>query len=248
VIGAAEFARSVGGLPHEAAPERPPQAVVDGLLTDPGRMLEEAQAADAATQARAVRVLLLAILGGTAAFGAAVGFYRGGLQMLYAAIKLPLVVLLTAAVATPVLTALGVALGREARLRTDLLRVLAALARGCLMLAALAPLMLVASCVRLGYHQAVLLLVVCCIGAGGAGLPLLLRGLWAEKRGRVFLIAAMLVVVTMAGTHTAWLFRPYLVRPRTTEVPFLRALDGSFSDSVGRSQRSARGIYDEVGP
>src|SRR5688572_24850019 len=90
-----------------AEPERRPRGVVDGLLVAPRRMVEEAQAADPTTQAATVRVLLLAILGGMAAFGVAVGFYRGGVQMLYAAIKLPLVVLLTAAVAMPALTALG---------------------------------------------------------------------------------------------------------------------------------------------
>jgi hypothetical protein len=225
-----------------------PGAVVDGLLTEPQALVERGQQSDAAAQSALVRVLLLAILGGTAAFGAAVGFYRGGAQVLFAAIKLPLVVLLTAAVTTPALTALGVALGRPAGLRADLIRVLAALARGSLILAALAPLMLVATCVHLGYHAAVLLLVVCCGGAGVAGLPLLGRALWAEKQGRVLLISTMLVVVGLAGTHTSWLFRPYLVRPRTTEVPFMRALDGSFVDSVGRSQRSARGIYDERAP
>lgn len=241
MIEVAELRRMV----TEAEQERRPRGVIDGVLKEPRQWLEAALAADPATQAEAVRVLLLAILGGTAAFGAAVGFYRGGLQLLYAAVKLPLVVLLTAAVATPALTALGAALGRPAGLRTDLLRVLAALARGSLILAALAPVMLIASCVRLGYHQAVLLLVVCCAGAGVAALPLLGQALWAERRGRVFLTAAMLVVVAIAGTHSAWLLRPYLVRPRTTEVPFLRALDGNFTDSVGRTQRSARGLYDE---
>lgn len=230
------------------AVEASPAAVVDGLLTEPQALVERGQQSDAAAQSALVRVLLLAILGGTAAFGAAVGFYRGGAQVIFAAIKLPLVVLLTAAVTTPALTALGAALGRAAGLRADLIRVLAALARGSLILAALAPLMLVATCVHLGYHAAVLLLVVCCAGAGAAGLPLLGRALWAEKQGRVLLTAAMLVVVGLAGTHTSWLFRPYLVRPRTTEVPFMRALDGSFVDSVGRSQRSARGIYDEASP
>ena len=234
-------AADLGILPQ---PERP-RGVVDDLLMDPGQLVQEAQSADAATQAATVRVLLLAILGGTAVFGAALGFYRGGLQLLYAAVKLPLVVLLTAAVATPAMTAMGAALGREARLRVDLIHVLAALARGSLVLGALAPLMLVASCIRLDYHRAVLLAVVCCAGAGVTALPLLWRAVWREERGRGFLIAAMLVVVTMAGTHTAWLFRPYLVRPRTTEVPFLRALDGSFIDSLNQSQRSARGIYDE---
>jgi hypothetical protein len=229
------------------APEKPagPREVVDGLLTGPQALVEWAQRADAATQATLVRVLLLTIVGGTAGFGAAVGFYRGGSQMLFAAIKLPLVVLLTAAVTTPALTALGAALGRPAALRADLIRVLAALARGTLVLAALAPLMLVASCLQLGYHAAVLLLVLCCAVAGAAGLPLLGRTLWAEQKGRVLLLSTMLVVVSLAGTHTAWLLRPYLVRPRSTCAPFVRALDGSFGDSLERSQRSARGIYPE---
>jgi hypothetical protein len=219
--------------------------VVDGLLGEPQAMVERAQAAEANRQSALVRVLLLTILGGTAAFGAAVGFYRGGAQILFAAVKLPLVVLLTAAACTPALTALGLALGRTAGLRADLIRVLAAMARGSLMLAALAPLMLIATCLHLGYHAAVLLLVVCCALAGAVGLPVLGKALWGEGKGRVFLIAAMLVVVSLAGTHTAWLFRPYLVRPRTTSVPFLRPLDGSFGDSVERSQRSARGLYEE---
>jgi hypothetical protein len=221
-------------------------AVVDGLLTQPQATVEQAQRSDAATQTAMARVLLLAILGGTAAFGAAVGFYRGGAQILFAAVKLPLVVLIVAAVAAPSLTALGAALGRPAELRLDLFRVLAALARGALVLAALAPLMLVASCLRLGYHASVLLLVTCCAIAGAAGLPILGRALWGEKKGRVFLILGMLVVVGLGGTHTAWLFRPYLVRPRTTSVPFMRQLDGNFVDSVERSQYSVRGMYDEA--
>jgi hypothetical protein len=227
-------------------PEAPrPRGVVDGLLTDPQALVERAQEADATAQAALARTLLLTILCGTAAFGAAVGFYRGGAQMVFAAIKLPLVVLLTAGTTTPALTALGLALGRPAGLRADLLRVLAALGRGSLILAAMAPLMLVATCVHLGYHAAVLLLVLCCAIAGIGGLPMLGRALWGERKGRIFLIGAMLVVVSMAGTHTAWLLRPYLVRPRTTSVPFVRALDGTFGDAVERSQRSARGIYEE---
>jgi hypothetical protein len=237
------IALEASAIPADESPRQ--RDVVDRLLTEPQALVEWAQEADAASQSALVRTLLLTILGGTAAFGAAVGFYRGGAQMLFAAIKLPLVVLLTAAAATPALTALGLALGRPAGLRADLIRVLAALGRGALILAATAPLMLVATCIHLPYHSAVLLLVVCCAVAGAAGLPILGKALWSERKGRIFLIAAMLVVVSMAGTHTAWLFRPYLVRPRTTSVPFLRPLDGSFGDSVERSQRSARGIYQE---
>ncbi|MEO5731177.1 MAG: hypothetical protein ABI134_01385, partial [Byssovorax sp.] len=40
--------------------------------------------------------------------------------------------------------------------------------------------------------------------------------------------------------------RPYLVRPRTENVPFLRAREGGFADSLRRSSRSAAGVYDNV--
>jgi hypothetical protein len=239
VIGAVEL---VADAPATPAPDR--RGVVDRLLSGPSALIDDAVQADGATQAQVVRVLLLTILAGTAAFGAAVGFTRGGVQVLYAALKLPLVVLLTAAVSTPALTALSLALGRQTDLRRDLLRVLTALGRGSLVLAALSPVMLVASSLRAPYHQAVLLCVGCCAVAGGVGLPPLLGALWAERRGRFFLIGAMITVVVMAGTHTAWLFRPYIVRPQSTTVPFLRDLDGTFTDSVTRSTRSARGIYD----
>jgi hypothetical protein len=79
------------------------------------------------------------ILVGAAFFGATLGMHRGGIQILYAALKLPLVVLLTAVVCTPVLTSLNRALNRKAVLAEDLSLVLASLARGCLILAALAP-------------------------------------------------------------------------------------------------------------
>jgi hypothetical protein len=248
VIGAA--VETPVAPPEPAARER---GVIDGLLADPRGLVQRALEADAGAQSATVRALLLAILAGTAGFGAAVGFYRGGVQIPFAAIKLPLVVLLTASVCTPALTALGLALGRPANLRHDLVRVLAMLARGSLVLAALAPVMLVAAAVRLDYHRTITLLVLCCLVAGGVALPLLARGLWAERRGRWFLCAAMLLVVSLAGTQTAWLFRPYVVRPRTVEVPFLRPLEATFtgavldhaSAEVGVRARRAPGSYHE---
>lgn len=249
MIGAAELAEvKIGAEPPAALPRSPgpERGTVDRLLAEPAAVIEAALVADATAQARIVRVLLLAIVVSTAAFGAALGFARGGVQVLFAAIKLPLVVLVTAAVSTPALTALSLALGRTSDLRADLVRVLTALARGSVVLAALSPIMLVASSVRLEYHQAVVLCVLCCAAAGALGLPPLASALWAERRGRLFLCAAMITVVALAGTHTAWIFRPYLVRPRETSVVFMRGLDGTFADSVGRSTRSAGGIYDEV--
>jgi hypothetical protein len=47
------------------------------------------------------------------------------------------------------------------------------------------------------------------------------------------------------GGQTSWILRPYLVRPRTEQVPFVRAREGSFADALLMSSRSARGIYKE---
>jgi hypothetical protein len=49
--------------------------------------------------------------------------------------------------------------------------------------------------------------------------------------------------MALVGSQMAWTFRPYVVRPRTEDVPMIRALEGSFIDSVTISTSSALGIY-----
>jgi hypothetical protein len=48
----------------------------------------------------------------------------------------------------------------------------------------------------------------------------------------------------VVGAQTAWLLRPFLVRPRTEHVPFVRHLEGDLFGSVGVTMRSAAGVYD----
>jgi hypothetical protein len=183
------------------------------------------------------------ILGGAGLFGAVLGAHRGGWQILSAGVKLPLVVLLTAVVCTPVLTRLNAALGRRAVLRDDLALVLSSLARGCLVLLALAPVQLVAALAGLDYHRSVLLAVTCCSVAGAVGLTVLVRGLWKEVRARRLVTMVLLSVFTLVGTRMSWTLRPYLVRPCARDVPIVRALDGSFVGSVETALDSAQGHY-----
>ena len=60
-----------------------------------------------------MRTMVATIAITMAIVGAALGSYRGGVQIAYAAIKLPLVLLGTAALSAPALTAIGAALGRR---------------------------------------------------------------------------------------------------------------------------------------
>jgi hypothetical protein len=232
-------------LPEASPPTSPSGALgtVDQLLRDPSGILDRISRGEALLPT--ARALILTIAAGGAAFGAAVGMFRGGLQVAAAGIKLPLVTLLTAAVCAPALTAINSALARGADLRRDLALVLAVLARGSLVLAAEAPLALLAICSGVDYHHMILLVVGCCALAGLVGLGLLVKALRAERRGRGIVCLALLAVFGLVGIQMSWVFRPYLVRPRTVDVPMMRAVEGDFFEAVRTSLDSARGIYSE---
>ena len=102
----------------------------------------------------------------TATFGAALGFYRGGAQILFAALKLPLVTLVTLAVVAPLLHLLNRALERPANMARDVSALVAALARGALVLAAETPLIWAAHAVGAGYHRMILITVLACARRG----------------------------------------------------------------------------------
>ncbi len=231
-----------------AAPAGPPPApavgrgLVDQLLRDRGAVL--ARIDRGVALAALTRTFVVTIVVATAVAGAALGGFRGGVQVAYAAIKLPLALLVTAALCGPALTALGLALGRPAALARDLALVVTALALGALVLAALVPVLLMARAVDLDYHRSILLVV----GAGGlaalAALVVLGRGAWrASSRDAAALLALFAAVFVVVGAQVGWTLRPWLVRPRTPEVPFVRAVEGSLYDAILGSARSARGIY-----
>jgi len=83
-------------------------------------------------QRRLARLCLSAIALGGAAFGAAVGSYRGGAQWMLASAKMPLAMLATLAICGPAVYALAAAFGRPWRFRVVLGLSLAAWARGSL--------------------------------------------------------------------------------------------------------------------
>jgi hypothetical protein len=216
--------------------------VLDGLMRDRQGTLR--RILDADDLPGLVRTMILTIATGGAAFGAAIGSYRGGLQILAAAVKLPLVMLLTAALCVPALSALGSALDRARGLRRDLALVLSSLALGSVVVAATAPIVLLAISVRASYHQVTLIVSSCCGLAGLVALAFFARGVRAidARRWRP-LAAGLLLVFIFVGGQMAWTFRPYMVRPRTPQPPFIRLVEGNLFEAVRQSFDSARGIY-----
>jgi hypothetical protein len=155
-----------------------------------------------------------------------------------------MVLLLTAAICAPTLTAFNAALDRPWSLRRDLGLVLASLGLGSTALVALAPVLLLAVCFQASYHEIIMLTVGCGAVAGGLALALLVQGMRStERRGFASPAVALCIVFALVGSQMAWTLRPYVVRPRTPDIPFVRSVEGSFLGSVGASFDSARGIY-----
>lgn len=220
----------------------PALGLIDQLLRDRDAML--ARIATGRDLAAVTRAMVATIAVAMAIVGAALGSYRGGVQIGYAAIKLPLVLLGTAALSAPALTALGAALGRRVRLSADLALVVTALAFGALMLAACTPLILLARALDLSYHRMILGTVAGFALAGVASLRMIVHALRAETGpGRGAAVVGLCIVLALVGGQLSWALRPYLVRPRAEEVVFLRDVEGSLFDAIGGALRSAQGIY-----
>jgi hypothetical protein len=191
-----------------------------------------------------VRTMTATIAVAMAIVGAALGSYRGDVQIVYSAIKLPLVLLGTAALSAPALTAIGMALGRRARLAQDLALVMSALAYGSLLLCACTPLIMLGRAIDLSYHRMILATVVMFGIAGIASLKMVVHALSIERGpGWRSAIAGLCTVFILVGGQLSWALRPYLVRPRAQEVPFVRDVEDSLFDAIVNSSRSARGIY-----
>jgi hypothetical protein len=171
-----------------------------------------------------------------------VGSHRGGVQIAFAAAKLPLAVLFTLAIAVPAFYAIAHAHGREWSFRQTIALTLAAMARASLVLLAVSPLLWVAVDNGLGYHASAVVAALLYLVAGLAALGVLARGL-GPGAGRVAATVLVVLVFFAVGGQTTWILRPYLVRPQTAEVPLVRNTEGSFADAVWTSSFSSLGVY-----
>jgi hypothetical protein len=216
--------------------------MIDLLLRDRAGTLARIRAGADLRPILATMVAAIAI--SMAIVGAALGSYRGGIQIAYAAIKLPLVLLGTAALSAPALSAIGAALGRRSRLSADLALVMSAVAFGALLLAATTPLIVLGRAIELDYHRMIAGAVCAFAIAGCATLRMIVQGVAAEHGPRwPSAVIGLCCVFTLVGAQLAWAMRPYLVRPRAQDVPFVRDVEGSLFDAISTTMRSARGIY-----
>lgn len=183
---------------------------------------------------------LVAIAGGL--FGIVVGSYRGGIQHLYAAIKLPVVLLLPLLVALPAILALYRAAGVALRYERLAFAAIVGVTRASLLAAAMGPALWLLYSVRLDYHRAVMSLVAALVVAGVVGLVTVARLLPGGGRLRGCAHLASLVLAGLVFAQGGWLLRPFLVRPRA-EITFVRPIEADVFSSVDAAWSSANGDY-----
>lgn len=187
---------------------------------------------------------LAAIVAGGMAFGGVVGSFRGGIQILYGAIKIPLAMIVTLAICAPAFHALAAVLGRAWPMRSIISLVLAAAARSSLVLLAFTPALWLGMDWGLGYHKSAMAASMAYALAGLAALSVLLRGI-GKGQGQWLTTIAFIGMFFAVGGQSAWILRPYLLRPKAESVPFVRAREGGFADALLTASRSAADIYDE---
>ncbi len=182
-------------------------ALVNRILRAPASVADECKADH--DVARIAKTALVTLFVAAAAFGAAAGSWLGGAQIAFAALKMPIGILATLALAAPAFYALAAVFGRPWPLRAVLSLVLAAGARFALVLLATTPPLWLAIDLGAPYHAARLLAAIAYGTAGLAGLQMLVRGL-GDGAGKHATIGLFVGVFLLVGAQNAWVLRPWL--------------------------------------
>jgi hypothetical protein len=186
---------------------------------------------------------LLGISGvGAALFGAAVGSYRGGEQVLYAAMKLPLLLWIPPLFALPAIHAAWRACEVEVPYRRLALAALAGMARAGVLASAFAPVLWLPYSVEADYHASVLLFAGMLLLAGLPGLTAIARAIPAGGHRRWMAASGSLLLVGLLLAQTGWLLRPFVARP-TTAVALFRPVEGDIFASLGYTAAASLGLY-----
>ncbi len=193
------------------------------LLTDPAKVAALCSA-HSQLPARAMPVVVL----GTAIFGGAVGVFRGGWQILWGALKMPLVFLLALMITVPAVFLFGRLRGAQWSYQTVATACLVAMARCALVMLAFSPFFWASISI---FSDPMTAYGVARIAFGGTTLLALLSGVPVfffsidriDQRWQVTAFA--ICVFVLATAQCAWVFAPFLVSPNLQHTPFLHAID-----------------------
>ncbi len=212
------------------------------LLRDPQILIDEGEAAPRRALAELAPRLLAITCVGASLFGLVVGSYRGGVQHVYAAIKMPALLLLPVLVGLPAIRALHAACEVRCSRARLALAALAGMARTAVLAAACAPILWLLYSINLDYHRAILVMTACLLAVGLPGLTTLTRGLPRGGQQRWLASSGTVVLLGLLLAQSGWLLRPFVVRPRA-ETTFLRAIEADVFSSLNATYDSSKGRY-----
>ncbi|MFZ5480869.1 MAG: hypothetical protein ACOZNI_29180 [Myxococcota bacterium] len=219
-------------------------ALTARVLRDPAGLVAEHDTADGL--ARVAPSLLVVAASGAAVFGAAVGSYRGGVQTLYAALKMPVLLVLPPLLVLPALAAAWRACDVETSRRRLALAALAGMARTGVLAAAMAPALWLPYSVRVDYHLAVVLMAGALAFVGLPGLVTIARTAVGGQH-RFLATAGCLFLLGLVTAQTGWLLRPFVARPRA-DVALFRPIESDVISSISATASAATGDYREWEP
>ncbi|MFH1469971.1 MAG: hypothetical protein ABIO70_36640 [Pseudomonadota bacterium] len=150
---------------------------------------------------------------GAGLFGLVVGSFDGGWQLLWAALKMPLVLLVPVVITVPALRALHASDGPPVSLPRTGLAALVGSARVAILTTALAPLLWLVYSLQPPYTLALLLMAGGLSLCGLPGLVFVGRALRPAGRGSFGAVAATVLLVGVVIAQTGWLLRPFVVTP-----------------------------------
>ena len=168
----------------------------------------------------------------SALYGAVMGIYAGGIQILYDAFKIPLLLLITLYVSLPTYYVLNGILGGELSLRQMAVLFMVSIAIMAIMMIAFLPVTLFFTLTTpertfATYAFTVLLNVLFFALAGLTAVSYLLNGFSRIHGENKKWVPAMMIgslVLAFVGTQLAWVLRPYF----HVSLEFLRPPSGNF--------------------
>lgn len=223
-------------------------SVLIRLLRDRRKFLDEVRSGTKLETK--IASLLVASSFSFSVYGAIIGAYSGGLQIISSAIKLPALYLLTLIICLPTLYFFDILFGSKLSFKQYVTMALTSVAVISVLLFSFAPVVLFFFISVKGYKFFLLLNVLVMAITGAVGVRLFYKGMRdmvgseaTEQKMRRRLLQGWVVLYGLVGSQLGWTLRPFFGAEGEPFQIFRPEIDGNFYAQVVRSIGSMLGWY-----
>lgn len=178
-----------------------------------------------------------------AVYGAIVGAYSGGLQLISSAVKLPALYLLTMLICLPTLYFFDILFGSKLNFKQYLTMALTSVAVISVLLFSFAPVVLFFLISVKDYFFFLLLNVLIMTVTSAVGVRLFYKGMQdivtdfevTQPKSRRYLLRGWVILYGLVGSQLGWTLRPFLGVEGEQFQIFRPEIDGNFYAQVARS-------------